>query len=231
MVGGGTGPATGTSATTCTPGPWYIARMLQAFEGLPMNFVLSGKGNASRPQALEDEFAAGGIEPFPPLDVPLDELRASAGLLGALFGAGGSPLAGMFGGGQPGGQPGDPGAVTFGFTPADAQQPDGPVDWTLADRVARQVAAPDDRDPTEEETARLTEAVRLAEHWLDASALPAPPDAGRVRIGSRADWITDAIAGCARMNWSAAARRETLWRSHTAAMRPALSIISGVAAR
>jgi urease subunit alpha len=59
MVGGGTGPATGTSATTCTPGPWYIARMLQAFEGLPMNFVLSGKGNASRPQALEEMILAG----------------------------------------------------------------------------------------------------------------------------------------------------------------------------
>jgi urease subunit alpha len=59
MIGGGTGPATGTSATTCTPGPWYIARMLQAFEGLPMNFVLSGKGNASRPQALEEMILAG----------------------------------------------------------------------------------------------------------------------------------------------------------------------------
>jgi urease subunit alpha len=59
MVGGGTGPATGTSATTCTPGPWYMARMLQAFEGLPMNFVLSGKGNASRPQALEEMILAG----------------------------------------------------------------------------------------------------------------------------------------------------------------------------
>ena len=59
MIGGGTGPATGTSATTCTPGPWYIARMLQAFEALPMNFVLSGKGNASRPQALEEMVLAG----------------------------------------------------------------------------------------------------------------------------------------------------------------------------
>jgi urease subunit alpha len=59
MVGGGTGPATGTSATTCTPGPWYMARMLQSFEALPMNFVLSGKGNASRPQALEEMILAG----------------------------------------------------------------------------------------------------------------------------------------------------------------------------
>jgi len=49
MIGGGTGPATGTAATTCTPGPWYIARMLQAIEELPMNFGLLGKGNASLP--------------------------------------------------------------------------------------------------------------------------------------------------------------------------------------
>jgi urease subunit alpha len=59
MIGGGTGPATGTSATTCTPGPWYTARMLQAFEALPMNFVIAGKGNASRPAALEEMIRAG----------------------------------------------------------------------------------------------------------------------------------------------------------------------------
>ena len=49
MLGGGTGPAHGTLATTCTPGPWHIGRMLQAVDGLPMNFGLAGKGNASRP--------------------------------------------------------------------------------------------------------------------------------------------------------------------------------------
>uniref|UniRef100_UPI003782E886 amidohydrolase family protein n=1 Tax=Inquilinus sp. TaxID=1932117 RepID=UPI003782E886 len=49
LVGGGTGPSTGTKATTCTPGPWHIARMLQAAEGLPVNLAISGKGNASRP--------------------------------------------------------------------------------------------------------------------------------------------------------------------------------------
>src|SRR5215218_6241824 len=52
MLGGGTGPAEGTSATTCTPGPWHLSRMLQAAEGLPVNLGLFGKGNASRPEAL-----------------------------------------------------------------------------------------------------------------------------------------------------------------------------------
>ncbi len=59
LVGGGTGPATGTSATTCTPGPWHLARMLQAAEGLPVNLSFSGKGNASRPAALEEMLRAG----------------------------------------------------------------------------------------------------------------------------------------------------------------------------
>ncbi len=59
MCGGGTGPATGTSATTCTPGPWHMMRMLQAAEGLPVNIALSGKGNASQPQALEEMILAG----------------------------------------------------------------------------------------------------------------------------------------------------------------------------
>jgi urease subunit alpha len=59
MIGGGTGPATGTAATTCTPGPWHLARMLQAAEGLPVNLGFSGKGNASRPAALEEMVRAG----------------------------------------------------------------------------------------------------------------------------------------------------------------------------
>jgi len=59
LVGGGTGPATGTSATTCTPGPWHLARMLQAAEGLPVNLAFAGKGNASRPAALEEMIRAG----------------------------------------------------------------------------------------------------------------------------------------------------------------------------
>jgi urease subunit alpha len=59
MIGGGTGPAEGTSATTCTPGPWHIGRMLRAVEGLPVNVGLLGKGNASRPAALIEQIAAG----------------------------------------------------------------------------------------------------------------------------------------------------------------------------
>jgi urease subunit alpha len=59
MIGGGTGPATGTKATTCTPGPWHIGRMLQACEGLPVNILLAGKGNASRPEALIEQIRAG----------------------------------------------------------------------------------------------------------------------------------------------------------------------------
>ncbi|WP_428310168.1 urease subunit alpha [Hydrocarboniphaga sp.] len=59
MLGGGTGPAHGTLATTCTPGPWHLARMLQACEGLPMNIGLFGKGNASQPGALEEMVMAG----------------------------------------------------------------------------------------------------------------------------------------------------------------------------
>jgi len=61
MIGGGTGPATGTAATTCTPGPWYIARMLQALEALPLNFGLLGKGNASLPEPLEEQIRAGAM--------------------------------------------------------------------------------------------------------------------------------------------------------------------------
>ena len=59
MFGGGTGPAHGTLATTCTPGPWHLGRMFQALDAFPMNFGLSGKGNASRPEALE-EMVRGG---------------------------------------------------------------------------------------------------------------------------------------------------------------------------
>jgi urease subunit alpha len=59
LLGGGTGPAHGTLATTCTPGPWHISRMLQALDGIPMNFGLSGKGNASRPEGLIEMVNAG----------------------------------------------------------------------------------------------------------------------------------------------------------------------------
>jgi len=59
MMGGGTGPATGTNATTCTPGPWNIMRMMQAADALPINFGFFGKGNAALPRALEEQIRAG----------------------------------------------------------------------------------------------------------------------------------------------------------------------------
>ncbi len=59
MMGGGTGPATGTNATTCTPGPWNLMRMMQAADALPINFGFFGKGNAALPQALEEQIRAG----------------------------------------------------------------------------------------------------------------------------------------------------------------------------
>jgi len=61
MLGGGTGPATGTFATTCTPGPWHMERMLQAADGLPMNLGFLGKGNASQPAGLREQIEAGAI--------------------------------------------------------------------------------------------------------------------------------------------------------------------------
>ncbi len=59
MLGGGTGPATGTNATTCTPGPWHIGRMLQSADAFPMNLAFAGKGNASRPEALVEQVKGG----------------------------------------------------------------------------------------------------------------------------------------------------------------------------
>ncbi len=61
MIGGGTGPATGTNATTCTPGPWHLGKMLQAAEAFPMNLGFLGKGNASLPAALEEQVLAGAM--------------------------------------------------------------------------------------------------------------------------------------------------------------------------
>jgi urease subunit alpha len=61
MLGGGTGPATGTFATTCTPGPWNIERMMQAADAFPMNLGFMGKGNASLPAALHEQVSAGAL--------------------------------------------------------------------------------------------------------------------------------------------------------------------------
>ncbi|GAL31938.1 urease alpha subunit [Vibrio maritimus] len=61
MIGGGTGPNTGTNATTCTPGPWNMHRMLESLDQFPMNFGLLGKGNASQPEALREQITAGAV--------------------------------------------------------------------------------------------------------------------------------------------------------------------------
>jgi urease subunit alpha len=61
LIGGGTGPATGTKATTCTPGPWNIRRMYEAVEAFPLNFGFLGKGNASAPDALREQIRAGAL--------------------------------------------------------------------------------------------------------------------------------------------------------------------------
>ena len=61
MLGGGTGPATGTFATTCTPGPWHIQRMIEAADAYPMNLGFAGKGNASKPAALVEQVKAGRL--------------------------------------------------------------------------------------------------------------------------------------------------------------------------
>lgn len=73
------------------------------------------------------------------------------------------------------------------------RRPSGPVDWDLARQAALQVAGPGDRAPTEEERARIEEALQLAEHWLDATSLPAPPDGGRLVVATRREWIEAAL--------------------------------------
>jgi len=64
LLGGGTGPATGTNATTCTPGPWNIHRMLESAEGFPINLGFLGKGNASMPMPLREQIAAGVVPQY-----------------------------------------------------------------------------------------------------------------------------------------------------------------------
>ena len=61
LIGGGTGPAHGTFATTCTPGPWHLQRMLQAADGYPINLGFLGKGNASKPDPLREQISAGAL--------------------------------------------------------------------------------------------------------------------------------------------------------------------------
>jgi putative hydrolase len=76
---------------------------------------------------------------------------------------------------------------------------DGIVDWSLAERTAREVAREGDRRPSADERTRLEEALRLAEHWLDQGGLPAPPDAGRTLVLDRDRWIDDAIVRLRRL--------------------------------
>jgi urease len=59
MIGGGTGPSSGTNATTCTPSPFYVRQMFAAMDGMPMNFAITGKGNDAGPNALQDVVVAG----------------------------------------------------------------------------------------------------------------------------------------------------------------------------
>ncbi len=94
-------------------------------------------------------------------------------------------LQAMLGGSLPG----------FGFQPPAA--PSGPVDWQLATRVALQLAAEDDRSATDAETRAIRDAFALAEHWLDDTPLPAPPDAGVVVAGSRQTWVNAAVRALA----------------------------------
>jgi putative hydrolase len=131
---------------------------------------------------LLEQLGLGGPEGMqlpPELGAAFERLASSGG-----FEALQEQAAAMFGAGGPAGG--------FGFV-GPGQRPDGPVDWRLATRVALQVAADDDRQPTEEESARARDAMQLAEHWLDASPLPAPPDAGRSIVASRQEWVNAAV--------------------------------------
>lgn len=69
----------------------------------------------------------------------------------------------------------------------------GPVDWEIARRVAFQIAADDDRSPTDQERERLERAMTLAEHWLDSTSLPAPPEGARLTVGRRTEWLDPAL--------------------------------------
>ena len=92
------------------------------------------------------------------------------------------------------------GGFVPGFGPSSGPggpAPTGPVDWQLATQVALQVAADGDREATEDERRRVEQAFDLAEHWLDATPLPAAPDAGRLVCGSRQAWVNSAVTALA----------------------------------
>lgn len=148
--------------------PPEISRMLE-------QLGLGGQGGELPPEIGQMFDQLSTPEGRAELEQQAQALFGQSGGLGALFAGGASP----FGAG--------PASTTSAATA-------GPVDWELATRVAEQVAGEGDRPASDQETAQLTEALRLAEHWLDGSALPAPPDAGQVRIASRSDWIAEAVA-------------------------------------
>jgi putative hydrolase len=131
------------------------------------------------PDRHDDEDPFAGLPPE--LRAMLEQLGGPEGLAAAQ-----EQIAGMLGGlGGPGGL-----GAMFG---AGGTPPTGPVDWSLATRVALQVAAEGDRSPTDAERERAEQAIALAEHWLDATPLPAPPDAGQLVVDSRQAWVNAAI--------------------------------------
>jgi putative hydrolase len=134
----------------------------------------------------DDPILPGDDEPGDPFAGLPPELRAMFDQLGGTEG-----LGAMFGQvGAAGGLSGLGAQLSSLFGGAGG----GPVDWSLATRVALQLAADGDRAPTAEEEERAHEALQLAEHWLDGTPLPAPPDAGRLVVGSRQTWVNAAVA-------------------------------------
>ena len=133
------------------------------FDGMPDEFRRMLEQLTGPGGPLE---ALGGGEGMPDLGAMLQNFGGMAGMggLGAMAG-------GMSGGGMP----------------------DGPVDWRMARRAAQQALGSDDRSPTEDEVRAAEEALRIAELWLDGSSLPAPPDAGRIQVAARGDWIDAAL--------------------------------------
>lgn len=131
---------------------------------------------------MADHPAHGDDDPFADLPPELramleqlggpDALEQAAAQISSLFSGAGGPMAGLSG---------------------MSVQSEGPVDWNLAMQVALQLAADGDRAPSEAERQRADEAFALAEHWLDGTPLPAPPDAGRVVVSSRQEWVNAAI--------------------------------------
>jgi putative hydrolase len=134
----------------------------------------------------DDPILPGDDEPDDPFAGLPPELRAMFDQLGGAEG-----LGAMFG--QLGGA-GGLGGLGAQLSSMLGGAGGGPVDWTLATRVALQLAAEGDRSPTAEEEDRAREALQLAEHWLDGTPLPAPPDAGRLVVASRQAWVNAAVA-------------------------------------